>query len=53
VNPAEAAGRALHHIEHPYAHPTTWDCLNEPTREWWTERARPIADAVTAADKEP
>ncbi len=53
VTPSEAGGRALHRIEHPCADPTVWDHLDEPTRDWWTNRAQPITDACLAADKEP
>jgi len=52
VTPSEAAGRALHTIEHPCADPTVWDHLDEPTRTWWVDRAKPITGAVLAADKD-
>ena len=49
VTPYEAAGRALHTIEHPCAHPTTWDALNQDVKDWWVERARPITEAIRKA----
>lgn len=46
VNVHEVAGRELHRMEHPCAAETTWDLLNEETRAWWVEKARPITDAL-------
>lgn len=45
----ESAGRALHHIEHPCVDPSVWDSLDDYTRTWWVDRARPIAEAVRKA----
>ena len=50
---AEAAGRALHLIEHPCVNPDVWGHLDEPTRTWWVDRAKPITTALQAAGKEP
>lgn len=44
-----AAGRALHALEHPCADASTWYLLDEPTRTFWINRARPIHDAVRKA----
>lgn len=49
MTPSEAAGRALHRIEHPYAHESVWDMLDEPTRTSWINRAQPITDAIQEA----
>lgn len=48
MTPSEAAGRALYLIEHPNVHPSVWDLLDQATRDWWIDRARPIADAAAA-----
>ena len=46
MTPSEAAGQALHRIEHPCASDTVWDDIDQDARDWWTRRAQPIADAV-------
>ena len=46
VTPATAAGRALFLIDHPYTHPTTWDAVDQDVRDWWTDRAAPITQAI-------
>lgn len=45
----EAAGKALHLIEHPRAGEGVWDMLDQPTRDYWIKRAAPITDAVRKA----
>ena len=49
MTPSEAAGRALHRIEHPCASPTVWDDIDQDARDWWTRKAQPIADALLAS----
>ena len=49
MSASEAAGRALHLIEHPCVAESTWDALDEPTRTFWINRARPIHDAIRKA----
>lgn len=44
-----AAGRALHEIEHPCVDPSVWELLDEPSRTWWVDRARPIVEALRRA----
>lgn len=48
MTPCEAAGRALHLIEHPNVDPSMWESLNPETRDAWITKARPVADAVLA-----
>jgi hypothetical protein len=48
VTPAEAAGRALHRIEHPTADTDVWDSVDDYTRAWWTAKAQPMTDAILA-----
>lgn len=49
MTPSVAAGRALYLIEHPHAHPTTWEAIKQEVRDWWISRAQPITDAVQGA----
>lgn len=49
MTPQESAARALFAIEHPHVDLSVWDLLDADTRAWWTERARPIHDAVREA----
>jgi predicted nuclease with RNAse H fold len=48
MTPSEAAGRALHRIEHPCASPTVWDDIDQDARDWWITKAQPSVDAVQA-----
>lgn len=45
----EAAGKALHLIEHPHVGEGVWDMLDQPARDYWIARAKPIVDAVRKA----
>lgn len=40
------AGKALWLATHPHTTPGTWDLLDQPTRDWWTTKAKPVHDAV-------
>lgn len=46
-----AAGKALYMVEHPHTPDTTWDLLDQPTRDWWTRKAAPVHDAVKGTPK--